>query len=291
MKKTISITLAVIICSAAIIGFIYAVKNNYPTASPEQTVKSFYDDWIKYQGAGNPISDRIYQESQVVTDELVKKLDSIIYSFEFGGYDPVICAQDIPQSFKVELKSKNNDLAILQIEQDFYGSINFISVETIKIGKEWKINDIICQKPVDDVEKIPAENDRADKDNGISVSHQNLVSDYIRQNISALSPEKEVLGGKFYITSIDFNGPKSAIISYEDGHIAFEAKIEFEVNINNEVKIESFDILPEKNNQKDNDKQIICIDKCGDGICDEIVCMGEGCPCPETPQTCPQDCQ
>lgn len=29
---------------------------------------------------------------------------------------------------------------------------------------------------------------------------------------------------------------------------------------------------------------------CGDGICQNIVCLAIGCPNPETPQTCPQDC-
>jgi uncharacterized membrane protein YkoI len=34
-----------------------------------------------------------------------------------------------------------------------------------------------------------------------------------------------------------------------------------------------------------------CKNLCGDGICQEIVCMAIGCPCPETPQSCPQDCR
>jgi hypothetical protein len=33
-----------------------------------------------------------------------------------------------------------------------------------------------------------------------------------------------------------------------------------------------------------------CVDTCGDGECAEIVCMGVGCPCPETPENCPEDC-
>jgi putative hemolysin len=36
--------------------------------------------------------------------------------------------------------------------------------------------------------------------------------------------------------------------------------------------------------------EVFCKDLCGDGICQEIVCMAVGCPCPETPETCPQDC-
>jgi len=34
-----------------------------------------------------------------------------------------------------------------------------------------------------------------------------------------------------------------------------------------------------------------CQDHCGDGICDEIVCLAIGCPCAETANTCPDDCQ
>ncbi|MBW2991408.1 hypothetical protein KY348_06940 [Candidatus Woesearchaeota archaeon] len=33
-----------------------------------------------------------------------------------------------------------------------------------------------------------------------------------------------------------------------------------------------------------------CVDKCGDGICPEGVCLGTGCPCPETAESCPGDC-
>jgi hypothetical protein len=37
-------------------------------------------------------------------------------------------------------------------------------------------------------------------------------------------------------------------------------------------------------------QDVTCEDMCGDGICQEIVCEAIGCPCPETPETCPQDC-
>ncbi len=35
----------------------------------------------------------------------------------------------------------------------------------------------------------------------------------------------------------------------------------------------------------------VCQDLCGDGQCQKIVCLAEGCPCPETADACPQDCQ
>jgi len=33
-----------------------------------------------------------------------------------------------------------------------------------------------------------------------------------------------------------------------------------------------------------------CQNLCGDGVCQEVVCMMVGCPCAETNSTCPQDC-
>ncbi len=34
----------------------------------------------------------------------------------------------------------------------------------------------------------------------------------------------------------------------------------------------------------------ICDDRCGNGKCEEIVCMAVGCPCAESHATCSQDC-
>jgi|688.fasta_scaffold1020732_1 hypothetical protein len=34
----------------------------------------------------------------------------------------------------------------------------------------------------------------------------------------------------------------------------------------------------------------LCVNHCGDGTCQEMVCMGEGCPCAETTANCPTDC-
>ena len=33
-----------------------------------------------------------------------------------------------------------------------------------------------------------------------------------------------------------------------------------------------------------------CVNQCGNGSCEELVCMAEGCPCAETAESCPQDC-
>lgn len=41
----------------------------------------------------------------------------------------------------------------------------------------------------------------------------------------------------------------------------------------------------------DNSTTGICIDHCGDGECQEVVCLGSNCPCSETIDNCPEDCK
>jgi hypothetical protein len=35
----------------------------------------------------------------------------------------------------------------------------------------------------------------------------------------------------------------------------------------------------------------LCVDQCGNGNCEEMVCMGETCPCAESVDSCPADCK
>jgi hypothetical protein len=44
------------------------------------------------------------------------------------------------------------------------------------------------------------------------------------------------------------------------------------------------EVLAEKNEKG------LCKNACGNGTCEQMVCMGEGCPCAETPASCPDDC-
>lgn len=116
----------------------------------------------------------------------------------------------------------------------------------------------------------------------VSADTQSLVEAYIRENISKLSPEPAVLGGTFYVTSIQFTTPNSAIVEYEDGHIALRAQVDFSVSEENTVEIQNFIPLNE---------YLGCSDTCGNGSCEEIVCLASGCPCAETPASCPGDCK
>ncbi len=41
----------------------------------------------------------------------------------------------------------------------------------------------------------------------------------------------------------------------------------------------------------ENTKIETCKNLCGDGVCQELVCMAIGCPCAESKESCPQDCK
>lgn len=237
MKKIITISLTVLMSSALIIGGTYAVKRvTTPALSPEQTVRSFYSSWIEYQGEGNPISDRIYRESDLASAAFTQKLDAIIDSFEFGGYDPVLCAQDIPQNFEITMTSQDEKEALARVAQDFYGLPKFVMVELSKQSGRWQIDNIACQE---------GETARGARDNNPSIPVQNLVGDYLRENLSELAPEKEVLGGTFRLNRIVFTGPNSAVMEYDDGHNLYRAEIDFGLPAPGGVKIDRFEIISE----------------------------------------------
>ncbi|MDQ3089880.1 MAG: hypothetical protein M3Q24_01880 [bacterium] len=69
---------------------------------------------------------------------------------------------------------------------------------------------------------------------------QTSVENYLKNNLARLSPEKEVLGGKFFITKLELTSNKNGVVEYEDGHNAFIADFNYLIEGSGEVKISSF---------------------------------------------------
>lgn len=63
------------------------------------------------------------------------------------------------------------------------------------------------------------------------------AEDYIYQHIAEISPQQAVLGGKWFVTGLEFVNDEKAIIDYEDGHIQGKIEVSFSIE-NNQVKIE-----------------------------------------------------
>lgn len=78
-----------------------------------------------------------------------------------------------------------------------------------------------------------------------SCSIEDELKNYLRDNLSELSPEKEVLGGKFYVINLELTGPSTALVEYEDGHIAFKANFVFSYDNNGILQIGNFQLIEE----------------------------------------------
>jgi len=83
-------------------------------------------------------------------------------------------------------------------------------------------------------------------DENIFNQKEELLRTYLDENISELSPEKEVLGGTFFITSLTLNGENEFVIEYEDGHIALMASGEYSIDEENNVNIQEFNLLEDE---------------------------------------------
>ena len=85
------------------------------------------------------------------------------------------------------------------------------------------------------------ENNEKVKENNYN-EREELLRDYLNENISKLSPEKEILGGSFFITSLILNGEDEFAIEYEDGHILLLASGKYSIDEENNVNIKEFDL-------------------------------------------------
>ena len=88
------------------------------------------------------------------------------------------------------------------------------------------------------LERRPEESRTGDPE----IQNPDSVTSYISKNISALSPEKEVLGGTFYVTNITFDAGSGTVL-YEDGHNAYTANFTYEYKDSGEVEVTSFEIV------------------------------------------------
>ena len=69
--------------------------------APDGVVRSFYEGYLAYVANGvgakcNPLVDRLYRDCPVLSERFVAEVDEAIGSFDKGGFDPILMAQDVP---------------------------------------------------------------------------------------------------------------------------------------------------------------------------------------------------
>jgi hypothetical protein len=114
--------------------------------APEEVVQSFYTwaiDWEfdPQQNGPRPPEGKYYERPEVAP-ELVYHVERAIASFDGkGGYDPLFCAQDIPESIQVGKATIAEGQASVLVNTSFDTQFN---VTLIQREGQWKIQKVEC---------------------------------------------------------------------------------------------------------------------------------------------------
>jgi len=113
-----------------------------PEVSPEEVVSRFYRWYIGYPG--NPLADQEYRTSPYLAESFIQKVDETLASLAGGGYDPILLAQDIPESFAVDnaVISDNEASAIVHLHWSGNPLPSDRKIALKRIDGQWKISDI-----------------------------------------------------------------------------------------------------------------------------------------------------
>jgi len=150
------VLLSLVLAGGVLFAFNYIIRNekplgvSEPTAtpspvevkSPQEIVEEFYTWYVSYEG--NPLTDEAYVSSPYLTSGFKKDIEQTLGSFDRGGADPILCAQDIPQSFEVGKASVSGNSATVDVEQTFGTGKRLLPVELKKIEGSWLIFDVKC---------------------------------------------------------------------------------------------------------------------------------------------------
>jgi hypothetical protein len=114
-----------------------------------EVVQSFYDWYRGYPG--NVVVEEAYRSSEYLTGSFIEKVDELIASFDRGGYDPFLCAQDIPGEVIVSDEVARSGDAVTIVVHEVWNpgteheAVNEIVVELRMMDGEWKISNVMCK--------------------------------------------------------------------------------------------------------------------------------------------------
>jgi len=138
MKKMV---VAGIFGIVVLVMLIFLITSNSAVTTPDRAVTTFYESW--FQGKFM-LSDGSYQNADQLSLNFKKKIDSIVSSFSSEGYDPIVCAQDIPNNFEVLPIATNGENAEVSVREYFDTIVKDIKISLARENALWKITDVIC---------------------------------------------------------------------------------------------------------------------------------------------------
>lgn len=116
--------------------------------TPQQVTANFYNWYLDYIGDRasdtfrNPLVDKAYHDAPYLSASFVEHIDELLASFEGGGYDPFLCAQDIPTEMTPDVVFVRNGMASVVMRSSFPNHL--LMVDLRPEGESWVIGNITC---------------------------------------------------------------------------------------------------------------------------------------------------
>ena len=154
MAVAILVSAAIIFQPALIFAGVQNFQKNKEVSveeldSPEMVVHTFYTWYLDYIGdraAGtfkNPIEDQAYHENEHLALSFIDHIDEVVEEMEgYSGYDPFLCAQDIPTEMNSIGTFLHGGQASVVVQSSF--SNHYVTVDLQKSGDQWQISNITC---------------------------------------------------------------------------------------------------------------------------------------------------
>ncbi len=118
-----------------------------PVVTPEEAVRSFYNGYLAHaRSKGSPLADGAYKDSPYLSAAAVDGIESTLAAFGSGpGYDPVLCAQNVPLGFTVDPAKVTGDTAQVFVRMRWQdASVASQTVSLKLLAGEWKIDSLTC---------------------------------------------------------------------------------------------------------------------------------------------------
>lgn len=141
--------IAVAVLASAAIIFPSALAKPAGEKSPEAVAESFYAWYLEAYGnpaegtIESPLVTKVYRQSDFLTTSFIGHVDDVLAGFETqSGYDPFLCAQDLPAEMKADGTFLHGELASVIMRSGFPGHV--LTVDLQEIDGTWKISNITC---------------------------------------------------------------------------------------------------------------------------------------------------
>jgi hypothetical protein len=118
-----------------------------PNENADQVVAKLFDWYTSYpanNGGNSPLADKAYRQSPYLTADFVERVDGILTSFTTGGFDPFLCAQDVPERFEFDPANFSADHAKVTARGVYSGGNSSFVVGLRIENNAWKIWDVTC---------------------------------------------------------------------------------------------------------------------------------------------------